>query len=830
MSDFTPRYKRLSYAVALALPFLCAGAFAQESAPASDDTVKLDDYTVEESVEDNLGIMPSTGNTGSSVFGVGKPLVETPRSVTEVSSELIQNYGLRDVNDLVRMTPGAYTGSFFGVAGSVSLRGEEADNYFRGMKRVQNSGNYTTPIRAASSVDIVRGPVSPAFGAGKIGGYMNFTPKSAKSGTSKYIEEPTGEVGMTVGSYDKYITHAEGGTPFTLGGRQGGVYAYYEKEDSKSYYDYVEPKSQLGQLAFDLDLTDNLRAEFGGQYLDADREQNAGWNRVTQDLIDHGTYITGAASDLNSRGSVLYPDDVRDGIAPGVGFPSGSGNALLDVFCSGGYSGCSLPAVDNGSLSNPGTKKLDHNETMTTKADRGETTLRTAYFDLIRDLGDGWELKNQSFYEDMDHYKYSSYGFTAKFDSYVWEDKLSLSFPVTLGEVATNNSVGVNYRYYNGVDREAYGDEIFDRRDITVGATPNDTFDSGNEGNVSLGNGQYRRPFTSQNFSVSKNTGAFAVSDMNWRNWNLTLGYRFDYYDVKASEKALSTAGTLIGDADGDGNPDWFSDDGTADSFNISLAYKTPWGIVPYFTYAESSSLATNSAGGIPVENVQNGSWIQDSKLREAGIKYSNPSGTVYAALAAFDQDRSYQDAQSGTDILVNSKGFEGELRWLIDKHFSMSAAASKTHVKEKGNPYTILNTAAVAAAMGVDPATLYGYRFYDASGSILGGEWDRGGVPEWVTSLYGNYTQPLGIGELNASLGFTWVDAQWADNQKQIRLPSYTVWNGSVGYDYKNWSTLFTVNNLFDEEYFTSANLFDSVLVMPSEGRTFTASLNYKF
>ena len=830
MGAFTFSYKQLGIAVALAIPMICTTARGEDATSKTADPVKLKDYTVEETYDDNLGIMPSA-TAGASVFGLDKPLVETPRSVTEVSAELIKSYGLRDINDLVRMTPGAYTGSYFGIAGSLALRGEEADNYFRGMKRVQNSGNYTTPISAASSVDIVRGPVPPIFGAGKIGGYMNFTPKSAKSATSKYIEEPTGEIGTSVGSYDQYKVHAEGGMPINLGEHRGGVYGYYEQEDSKSYYDYVEPQSKLGQLAFDLDLTDNLRTEFGGQYLNSERIQNAGWNRVTQDLIDHGTYITGSPSNLVTRGDQLYPENVRTGIAPGVGFPSGNGNALLDVYCSGGYSNCSVPNDGGlGKLTNPGTTKLDHDQTMTAKADRGRTTVKTFYFDLIRDMGNGTELKNQSFYESMDHYKYSSYGFTADFDSYVWEDKLSFSFPITLGDASLSNTAGLDYRYYNGIDSEAYADEIFDRRDLSVGATPNDSFDAGHKGLVQIAPGEYLRNYSSQNYSVTKDTGAFLMSDIAWHNFDLTLGYRSDYYDVKASEKGQGTAGNLVGAADSDGSPAWFNDTGTKDSYNISLSYKTPWGLVPYYTYAKQGALASNSAGGIPVENVQNGSWLQDSKLREYGIKYQSPNNNVYASLAYFDQDRSYQDAQSGSNILVNSKGYEAELRWLLNQNFSMSATGSKMSVREKGAPFTVLNTAAVATALGVAPSSLYGYRFYDPSGSVLNGEWDRGGVPEWVASLYGNYTQPLGPGRLNSSLGFTWVDAQWADNQKQIRLPAYTLWNGSVGYDYKNWSTLLTVNNVFNKKYFTSANLFDSVLVFPSEPRTFMASLNYKF
>ncbi len=60
--------------------------------------------------------------------------------------------------------------------------------------------------------------------------------------------------------------------------------------------------------------------------------------------------------------------------------------------------------------------------------------------------------------------------------------------------------------------------------------------------------------------------------------------------------------------------------------------------------------------------------------------------------------------------------------------------------------------------------------------------------------------------------------------------LPSYSIWNGSVGYAYGPVSVMVKANNLLDEEYFTSADLFDSVVVKPSEGRTFSLTASYKF
>ncbi len=348
----------LPICLAAVLLSLSAAASAQHVAAVQDDAKDLDKVSVEGIKKDTLELMPNQPN--DAVFGIDKTLAQTPRSVSVVSADLIEHYGMREIGDLVRLVPGALTGSSWGVPGSLDLRGEPADNYFRGFKLIENRNNYPTPIRAAQTVDVVRGPVSPIYGAGKVGGYMNFIPKSALSESSKYMERAEGEVGLTLGSYGQRVAFGEGGTPFHLGEKEGGIYGYVEREDSHSYYDNLEPKSTLGQVAFNLDLSDHLRLEAGGQYLKSERPQNAGWNRVTQELIDDGTYITGSPANLNTRGDVLYPDNTRTNIGP----TSAKGTALLDFICTG-YGSCPGLNVGNlslASLQDASTTHLSHHQ------------------------------------------------------------------------------------------------------------------------------------------------------------------------------------------------------------------------------------------------------------------------------------------------------------------------------------------------------------------------------------------------------------------------------------------------------------------------------------
>src|SRR5882757_3795718 len=131
-------------------------------------------------------------------FGLDKPLIETPRAVTLVSDTTIARYGITGVNDLTAITSSAYTASYYGVEGSVSLRGTLAENYFRGFKRTENRGTYSTPLGDAAGIEILRGPPSPIYGAGKVGGLLNFIPKSAAASDAL-----GGEATVTYGSYSK---------------------------------------------------------------------------------------------------------------------------------------------------------------------------------------------------------------------------------------------------------------------------------------------------------------------------------------------------------------------------------------------------------------------------------------------------------------------------------------------------------------------------------------------------------------------------------------------------------------------------------------------------
>ena len=382
------RFKRKELALLISL----SCALAVPATLAQEDVVELETYTAEGQVEDTMGVMPT--EPVKSVFGFGKTILETPRGVTSVSADMMESYNITDIDDLVLISPGAFTQSFFGVAGSLDVRGTPGEVYFRGVRRVNNPGNYPTPIGATDRIDIVRGPASPIYGPSKIGGYLNFEPKSARAETGQYLEKPAGEISITRGSWDKNVLSAEVGGPGAIGEKSLGYYIYAETENSGSYYDNSGTDQNILQASFNMDFSDSTRIEFGGMYHEYDGNQVAGWNRLTQDLIDNGTYITGTAQPVDLDGDGYNSPDEYD--------------AWKDTFAEG-WNNFFVPAgaatdanMDPAwALEDAGTTKLKGNQTLVSPEDQLVTTVTTLYFDVIHSVSDSFTITNKSQLPDI---------------------------------------------------------------------------------------------------------------------------------------------------------------------------------------------------------------------------------------------------------------------------------------------------------------------------------------------------------------------------------------------------------------------------------------------
>jgi len=811
-----------------------AGALAQQSG----DAVELDTVTVTGEVTDDINIMPT--EPVDSVFGFDKSLLETPRSVTSISNEMLEKFNISELDDLVALSPGSFTQSFFGVAGSLDVRGSPGEVYFNGVRRIENPGNYPTPIGASDRIDIVRGPASPIYGPSRIGGYLNFVPKSARAENGAYMKEPKGEFGVTRGSWDKDIIHGEVGGPGEIAGKEFGYYLYAETEDSGSYYENTETDQSIYQASFNMDLTSKTRIEFDGMYHHYEGNQVAGWNRLTQDLIDDGTYITGSPPALDAN---------NDGLIDSYE----AGNADLGIFYFGGvgtYSAsqvtADLLANPNMNLQNPGTTHIKGSQVLVTEEDLLEDDIWTLYFDIVHDFDNGLTMTNKSFYESLDNVNENAYGFSQFADTWAFEDQLTFSFKTNYGSnVEAAYQFGPSIRYQDFEHGDNFAFEYFDRRDISQASTPLDrralaTHDNASETVMTAEDGtQYiLEPFSSHTIGNFTDYGFALLADYTFfKNIHLLGGGRYDYLDVESRCGKMVTAtladssgcDTAIGEKQ--------TDTDGAFSWSASLSYDIPnTGISPYVTLAKQSTLITGQGGQVPSEIVASGDYIGESKLNEYGVKTSQWNGRIYAALDYFDQKRqSYNAQDTVTNNTTEAKGWEFEFRALLTEALSLTGAYTHMQINnlyDTPDPLQFNFAGAGDLPAGVDPSLMYGgvvngINFVSDTGTR------KAGVPENLYSLYLIYNFKHGALEgLTSTLGMTHVDSVYSGFSDAVKLPAYTLWNAGLSYDIKHWSLGFQVKNLTDERYYRSnfPDLFGSSVVLPELPRNYLASIAYKF
>ena len=783
-------------------------------------------------VTGDLNSLP--GEDVKSIFGFNKSILETPRSVSTVSEELMDRMNMQDIDELVTVSPGSFTQSFFGVAGGLDVRGTPGETYFRGIRRLDNPGNYPTPIGASDRVDIVRGPASPIYGPSKIGGYLNFNPKSARiEETGAYIAENTGALSYTTGSWNKSVLTAEVGGPAEFAGKPMGFYLYGELENSDSFYENAPGVEQsLIQGSFDLDLNDKVQLQFGGMYHDYSGAQNAGWNRITQDLIDNGTYITGSPSPLDTDGdgkiSHQEYDVDGDGFTDLNPFAFWSGdnglpaNSTLTFDDISGFFNSDLLA-----LNDVGTAILDPKTTLIGAEDRLENQVTTLYLDVIIDTDAGWEVKNQLFYESYENLNENAYGFSQFHESYVIEEKLVLSKTYTFDSLVASVQLSPSIRFTDFEHGDDYTNEYFGRRDLTGPSTALD---------ARLLATSIDDDYTEYYIGEYTDVGLAFLTDLSWENGlSLLIGARHDRLDMESRQPAdkLLLASSNNFCTDGSCIDLSAEDDVSGNSWTVSLSYEIAnTGIIPYVTMSEQATVIAGQGAELTVSNIASGGAFDSSELTEFGVKGELlEDGRLYFSLSHYEQERTDFSAQSiVTNQSVKTEGTEFELRWAVND--ALFVGATYTNVEalnlasiDDGSRFSFYGAEDLPA---IDPALLFGGQIGGpVNVAASGGR--RAGMPENIYSVYGTYLFDNGV---SVSASVTDVDSVASGFSNSIMLPAYTLVNMTLGYETESWKFSLTGKNLTDERYFRSnfPNLFGSTIVLPELPRHFIAKAQYSF
>ena len=646
-----------------------------------------------------IGEQPWWNDGGGTVVGFPKPLLETPRSVSFINGDAIDLFSLSVVEDLLRVVPGVFTTTRFGVQGSVDIRNIAADTYFRGMKRLTLQGHGRSVMAAMDSIEVVGGPASPLHGIGKIGGYVNVVPKSGRSRTGQYMPEAAGFSQLIVGEYQRREVSFGIGGPVTFESLEspGGYYLYGLLEDSDSYAEGVPVKQKVLQAAasFD-DVAGPLRLETGLNFQES-RTAGALTGRLTQDLVSEGRYIGGSPLvnlDRNGDGTIGYLEMHQ--ASPAVGaltaanqplqqtFPwptdvegkplgnlrqfagvNGIPQALYDYLQANPEAdptgalraqgvGGPQPMSGNvpiGMALDPRTVSINtYNPRRSAAFERDlEADFLTLFADLVYDRNPDFTVKNQLFYDSMDQYKSSNQPFSQIQNVKVLEDKFTVTkraqgLPDWL---QVNQALSLNARYTISKGNITYADYGNHRTDATsdlwnretAGMTPNTTFISANE-DASL-NGlpwvlDYRTEFSE--------IGAGFLFDVDlWGSrTNIVAGAR---YDLSAARN-VDYAGRFEPNAGTSENPGKYlhtdkvaSAKDSGSSWSVSVSQQIPWGLRPYGTMARSAIILdgnNNSLTNIVIDSGHLGA----AELKELGIKGSWLGGALNLTTSVYEQGR----------------------------------------------------------------------------------------------------------------------------------------------------------------------------------------------
>lgn len=805
------------------------GAAANSGSDTASDSGPRDSASADSTLEtvhvqaDKVHVLPTEPN--ESVFGFGKSIVETPRALTSISNEMLDRVNITDINDLVALTPGSFTQSFFGVAGSLDIRGTAGENYFRGVRRIENPGNYPQVIGASDHIDIVRGPAAPIYGPSKVGGYLNFVPKSARADSGEYMKDPKGEVGFTTGSWDEKTLHAEVGGPSTLFGLKSGYYVYAQFEDSGSYYENSHTRQALYQASYNIDFTDKFRTEMGGMYQDFSGNQVAGWNRLTQQLIDHGTYITGSPTniDTNGNGRIEQSEANAAGITTGTNFIFNPPTQTPASIRAALQSSPNLALVP-GTV---GTAHLSGSQVLVAPGDTLASGVTTVYFDMIYEPSDTVKLTNKAFYEDLNNVNENAYGFSQLAHTWAAEDQLTLSVKTGIGNWLTAQiQTGPQFRHQAFVTGDDFAGEFFDRRDLTQPSSVLDLRALATRGQDS---------FSDHAHGYWNDAGYALLMDMTFfDHLNIVAGGRFDNFHVKSQAYADQTAVA---------NNFLAVDTENHSSWSTSVSYSLPLGLRPYVTVARQSTLTTGEGGQVEPAQAASHGAVAASTLKEYGLKGTWLDNQLYWAADYFDQTRTDFNSQDQvSNNSTESKGLELETRWVVNRFLTMTGAF--THIKVYNTTATANNAqfsfVGAGDLQGVDPALMYGGSVGAVFLAPTAESARKGGIPENMYSVYAivslqDLTTDVGNGflqGLTGSLGVTHVDSTWSGFSKTIKLPAYTLLNAGLHYEDARWKLSLEGKNLTDERYFRSnfPDLFGESVVLPELPRNFLFSAAFKF
>ncbi|TCM70766.1 catecholate siderophore receptor [Acinetobacter calcoaceticus] len=787
MSYITKRKKLVSTALASSLSVMASSAFA-------DDPVQLPTIYTQAQTEQGLKVDQSANNKFTA------PLLDTAKSVSVISKQLIEDTKVNTLSDALRNVPGITLGA--GEGGNPNgdrpfIRGynSESSIYVDG---VRNSTSQNREMFAIEQVEVVKGSASALGGAGTSGGSINMISKLPKQ--ENFVE------GSVQGGTDNYQRITLDGNKDLGNGIAARVAVMGHHNEKAGQSDGAEYK-RFGiapSIAFGLDTA--TRATLSYYYLNSDDTPDSGipYNNPYSKNADPTKDFT----HLNGNGK---PIDVAQGTY--YGWKDRDFQKQQNHI---GTIKVEHDITDDLTISNTAVYNKSKNDYLWTNPDDSQGNI---YNKAAADLnGNVWRRTN-SRVSDTD----------------AFSDQLALTGKFNTGVLQHRFNVGAEYTTQTS-DRTQY---IVDGKTTTGGGfnkcTPTDIASGWCTSVQNPSNTPWTGTLTTAGAdrykTKTESTAVYLLDNIELTpKWILDLGLRWDKFDTDQTMTygALNSAVTAEKPTAKAGDQAKYKNSSDFFNYQAGLTYKPTENSSVYASYATSANPVGVDAGdgseglGVPGRNTNadqaraiNNLKPEEVKTYEIGTKWDILDNKANVTAAIFRTEKTNTRAVDTDGFTRNigktrvdglELGINGNIteQWavaagytyldseLVDGGFINTAASDKppVYVANPNNGKQVQNVAKNSATLW----TTY---------QILP-QFTIGGGAVYMDKVYGN-----------------------AENTKWV--PNYVRYDAMARYDVnKDVNLQLNVNNLTDKRYFTKA--YASHYATEAEGRSAVLSLNFKY
>lgn len=246
------------------------GRYTLVPAPQQNGSVQLSETSI---VSNQLGtVTEGTGSYTPGTIATATRLVltprETPQSITVITRQHIDDFGLNTIDDVMRHTPGITVSAYDSDRTNYYSRGFAINNFqYDGIPSTARNvgyaaGNTLSDIAIYDRVEVLKGATGLLTGAGSIGATINMVRK-------KPTNDLQGHVELGAGSWDNYRSEVDVSGPLTeTGNVRGRAVAAYQ--DRHSFMDRYQRKTSVYYGILEFDLADDTLLTIGADYQDTD--------------------------------------------------------------------------------------------------------------------------------------------------------------------------------------------------------------------------------------------------------------------------------------------------------------------------------------------------------------------------------------------------------------------------------------------------------------------------------------------------------------------------------------------------------------------------------